>query len=113
GGVRSSYQYYPQSDTHVNLIDQYWYKVAIKSSQLRAYRSIMTDLVYRWSLIPHRTGKSPTALNTLWGDAHASICTTKSAFDQALWMSTGADDPGPGDLQSAGDFRKILALLQP
>jgi prepilin-type N-terminal cleavage/methylation domain-containing protein/prepilin-type processing-associated H-X9-DG protein len=113
GSVRSSYQYYPQSDERVNLLNKYWYKVATKSTQLRAYRSVMTDLVYRWSMIPHRSGSNPNALNTLWGDGHATVCTTRTAFDPALWMPSGSDNPGPGDVAPADDFRKILALLQP
>jgi prepilin-type N-terminal cleavage/methylation domain-containing protein len=110
--VRSSYQYYPQSEERVNLLNQYWYKVANKLSQLSFKRSVITDLVYEWQMIPHRTGNTPTALNTVWGDGHATICTTKAAFDPVLW-NAAVNDPGPGDVAPADDFRKILALLSP
>jgi hypothetical protein len=48
-----------------------------------------------------------TALNGGLGDGHASISTTKAAFDQRLWTSGGS----PGDNESP--FLGIVSRLQP
>jgi hypothetical protein len=112
GGVRSSYQYYPQSEELVSPLSPYWFKVASRMSQLSLKKSVMSDLVFEWQMIPHRSGNTPTSLNTVWGDGHASISSTRAAFDPVLW-NAAVNDPGPGDEAPATNFRKILALLKP
>jgi prepilin-type N-terminal cleavage/methylation domain-containing protein len=104
--LRSSYMYYPQSDTMVNPANvNLGYRTAKRMAQLRADRILTTDLMYDYASIPHRSTKDATALNILWGDAHASISTTKAAFDRSLWTLI------PGDNEPS--FLKILALLRP
>jgi prepilin-type N-terminal cleavage/methylation domain-containing protein len=104
--LRSSYMYYPQTDELVTAGNtNSGYRVALKLGQLNVKRVLMTDLIYAYDSIPHRAGKSPAALNVLWGDAHASICTTRAAFTPARW------NPIPGDNDST--FRPIISMLQP
>ena len=115
--VRANYMYYPQSDQRAKdrLIvgQEEWMRVAEKSSQLVANRSMVTDLIYTVRTRPHTTAKNPTGINTLWGDGHVSFSTTKQAFDPKLW------DPGDdaGSAQNPGDntmkFRTIVSLLRP
>src|SRR6266481_7949563 len=104
--VRANYMYYPQSDQRAKdrLIvgQEEWMRVAEKSGQLVANRSMVTDLIYTVRTRPHTTAKNPTGINTLWGDGHVSFSTTKAAFDPKLW------DPGDFDasLQDPGDDPK-------
>jgi prepilin-type N-terminal cleavage/methylation domain-containing protein len=112
GSVRSSYQYYPQGEELVSPQSPYWFKVASRLTQLSVKKSVVTDLVFEWQMIPHRNGSTPSSLNTVWGDGHVSISTTKAAFDPVLW-NAAQNDPGPGDQAPATNFRKILALLKP
>jgi prepilin-type N-terminal cleavage/methylation domain-containing protein len=115
--VRGNYMYYPQSDTRAKTNpkpgEEEWCTVAQKSSQLVSQRSIVTDLIYTLRTRPHTSSRSPTGLNTLWGDMHVSFSTTKKAFDPKLW------DPGDDHLsaQNPGDnatkFRNIVSLLRP
>jgi prepilin-type N-terminal cleavage/methylation domain-containing protein/prepilin-type processing-associated H-X9-DG protein len=106
--LRSSYMYYPQTDEPVHLGNpNLGYRVAKKQTQLKALRVLLTDLIYDYDSIPHRAGKNPNALNVVWGDGHASISTTKAAFDQTLWTSGG----NPGDNESP--FLRVISLLQP
>jgi len=104
--VRSSYILYPQSSTLVTPGNPYRYKLANKIGELSADHAVMPDLIHVYESIPHRTGNSPAALNVLWGDMHASISTTKAAFDPALW-----GNGGPG--ANADAFQKIISLLEP
>lgn len=101
--VRSSYNYYPQSDAVVNN-DLEWHVTAVKSSQLSARLSMMTDLIASLNSVPHKAGGKANSLNVLWGDTHVSISTTKTAFDPVLWTAPGGDPVA---------FRKILARLRP
>ncbi len=115
--VRGNYMYYPQSDLPVRdepPPDQIeWRRVAEKSSQLVAQRSITTDLIYTVRTRPHTTAKNPVGINALWGDMHVSFSTTKKAFEPKLW------DPGDdaASAQNPGDnpkkFRTIVGLLRP
>ena len=116
--VRSSYSYYPQTGQLVNPADPTsGYTTATKTSQLVATRSIMTDLIYEWSDIPHRGGKDPTALNVLWGDSHASIFTSKAVFntDATHWNVTaskaGGWNAGPGETGFNQNFLNIFSLI--
>ena len=110
--VRGNYMYYPQSG-RASSLNASWMAVAQKTSDLRADRSILTDLVYTYNLIPHCNGKAPIGVNSLWGDMHANFSNTKSAFTATYWdmgdgPSAGTD---PGDNFSR--FCPFIALLRP
>ena len=115
--VRGCYMYYPQSDqpstTPPRPGEEEWTRVAEKSSQLVARRSMVTDLIYTVRTRPHTTSRNPIGINALWGDVHVSFSTTKQAFDPKLW------DPGDdaASAQNPGDnprkFRTIVGLLRP
>jgi prepilin-type N-terminal cleavage/methylation domain-containing protein len=115
--VRDNYPYYPQSDEpaikNPPAGQEEWTRVAEKSSQLVAKRSVVTDLIHTVRTRPHTTGRNPVGLNALWGDNHVSFSTTKKAFDPKLWDPL-TDEPGalnPGD--NAVKFRTIVSLLRP
>jgi len=112
--LRSSYMYYPQSADLVNRAkEDSGYKTARRATQLRADRPVMTDLIHDYSSIPHRSARNPNALNVLWGDAHASVCTTRRAFDPGplYWNVPGGSAGRPGD--SEPNFLRIVSLLRP
>ncbi len=111
GGLycRSSYEYYPQSDTLWQPVGGTAYKAATKLSALSPKHSTMTDLICYWSQIPHRAGNTPTTINVLWGDMHANISTTKDAFNPAYWDVNGGTPPGNDTVK----FVKIISVLQP
>jgi prepilin-type N-terminal cleavage/methylation domain-containing protein/prepilin-type processing-associated H-X9-DG protein len=113
--VRSSYSYYPRSDVLVNSANpNSGFTVPRKSSQLSGRRSMMTDLLYEWTYIPHRGGKNPNAINVVWGDGHASVFTSKAAFDQGAnyWNVAAGVGAGPGEPGKNQNFLNILALIQ-
>ena len=106
--------YYPQSETLRNAADaNSGYITAKKSTQLSAKRMIMSDLIHEYIYIPHRSAKNPNALNVLWGDGHATVCTTKPAFDTGplYWNAAGGALNGPGDREP--NFLRIIALMRP
>jgi prepilin-type N-terminal cleavage/methylation domain-containing protein len=103
--VRSSYSYFPQSGQRVVANDPTWFKVATKQTQLRSDRSMITDMIIAYEALPHRSAKNPNALNTLWGDTHASVSTSPQAFDPRLWAADVGHD--------AASFRKIVSYLRP
>jgi len=110
--VRGNYMYYPQSGK-ASSININWMAVAQKTSDLRSDRSILTDLVYTYNLIPHCNGKAPIGVNALWGDMHANFSNTHAAFTATYWdmgagPSVGTD---PGDNTSR--FCPMIALLRP
>lgn len=114
--LRSSYMYDPQSEELVNPANaNSGYKTAKKLARLSPNRVAMTDLIYEYRSIPHRTGNNPAALNVLWGDTHANACTSKAAFDPGptYWNAAAApgSSQGPGDLEA--NFLRIVALLRP
>jgi type II secretory pathway pseudopilin PulG len=115
--VRGNYMYYPQSNELAKRNpkpgEELWSTVAQKSSQLVADRSIVTDLIYTVRTRPHTSSRSPTGINTLWGDTHVSFSTTKAAFDPKLWdpMDDHRSAQNPGD--NPGKFRSIVSLLRP
>jgi len=105
--VRGNYMYYPQSDQLAKknpaLGEEEWTRVAEKSLQFVAKRSIVTDLIYSAPTRPHTSSRNPAGINALWGDNHVSFSTTKQAFDPKLW------DPGDDPKK----FRTIVSLLRP
>jgi len=109
--VRNSYSYYPQGNAAtVASPTLNWYAPAVKSSQLVAMRSIMSDTLYAYATIPHRGGKTANALNLVWGDGHASTSNAKAALDPSLWGGN-TTSAWPGNDPTA--FHTILQLIQP
>ena len=115
--MRGCYIYYPQSDQPSRAPprpgEEEWTRVAEKSWQLVAQRSMVTDLIYTVRTRPHTTSKNPVGISALWGDTHASFSTTKQAFDPKLWNpgDDAASAQNPGD--NPTKFRTIVALLRP
>jgi len=110
--VRGNYMYYPQSGI-ASSVNINWMAVAQKTSDLRADRSLLTDLVYTYNLIPHCNGKAPIGINALWGDMHANFSNTKSAFTATYWDMGAGPSAGtdPGD--NTARFCPMIALLRP
>ena len=116
--VRSTYMYYPQTDIGLpgeglEPEQKDWVLVAEKSSQLRAMRCVVTDLIYTRATIPHATGRNPNGLNALWGDMHVTYSTTPEAF-RPQWWDDGQHHIGkqnPGD--NPYKFRTIVSTLKP
>ena len=114
--VRSSYGYYPQTIRLVDANDPTsGYIVATKASQLSASKSMLSDAVYEWSQVPHRSGDTPKALNVAWGDGHASPCTGPKVFDPDAdyWNADAGLGAGPGEPGNDQMFLKVMATLQP
>lgn len=116
--VRSTYMYYPQSDVGIDeegLEDaqENWVLVAEKSSQLRAHRSVVTDLIYTRATIPHTTQNNPNGINALWGDMHVTFSRTPAAFHSDYWDDgqhhVGKQNPGDNPFK----FRTIVSTLRP
>ena len=109
--VRGNYMYYPQSGK-VSPVNPNWMIMAKKTSEFRADRTILTDLVYTWNKIPHRSSNKPIGVNALCGDGHATFTGTKSAFTATYWdMGNGADGTNPGN--KTDRFCSMIALLRP
>jgi prepilin-type N-terminal cleavage/methylation domain-containing protein/prepilin-type processing-associated H-X9-DG protein len=114
--LRSSYMYYPCSSQYINpLVPTSGYVAAKKTSELTATHVEMTDLIYDWGSIAHRSGPTPKALNVLWGDGHASASTTAAAFSNPnLWGSNPSGASGGNDAaDNDNQFLKIISYLQP
>ncbi|MEI6074867.1 MAG: prepilin-type N-terminal cleavage/methylation domain-containing protein [Verrucomicrobiota bacterium] len=110
--VRGQYMYFPQTATVVPNLSYTAMAVAKKTSELRPDRSVLTDLVYVYNLIPHCNGKAPVGINALWGDMHANFSNTKSAFNQFYWdMGAGVGGTNPGN--NPDRFCPMIALLRP
>lgn len=117
GRVRGNYMYYPQSNQPHRSpqppAEIEWRRVAEKTTELVAQRTMVTDLIYTVATRPHTTAKNPSGINALWGDGHASFSTTKAAFDPKLWDSgehhTSQQNPGDNPTK----FRTIVGLLRP
>jgi prepilin-type N-terminal cleavage/methylation domain-containing protein/prepilin-type processing-associated H-X9-DG protein len=112
---RSSYMYYPQtSQLMIAGVPTSGYQEAKKLGQLDSQHVAMTDLIYDYPSIPHRSGSTATALNILWGDGHVKISTSPAAFNYSYW---GSNPGGQGGGNDAADnepqFLKIISLLQP
>ena len=103
--TRSSYLFYPQSTKLVNAAVPDYYQFAAKTSELSPTLATMTDIIYSWNNLTHRSGNDSPSLNVLWGDMHVSISASKPAFAASLW------NPDPDS--NAQAFQKILALLKP
>jgi prepilin-type N-terminal cleavage/methylation domain-containing protein len=116
GQVRGNYIYYPQSKTRSasSPAAENWSRLAIKTLDLQADRSLVTDLIYTWRTIPHRSARYPVGLEVLWGDNHVSFSTTKTAFNQLKYWDPGDDHlSGLNPGNNTDRFRSILSLLKP
>jgi prepilin-type processing-associated H-X9-DG protein len=74
---------------------------------------MMTDIIYEWSQITHRSGQTPSAINVVWGDGHAGSSTSPAIFNQDddYWDVDHGGYPGaPGNDQN---FLNIMAAIQP
>jgi prepilin-type N-terminal cleavage/methylation domain-containing protein/prepilin-type processing-associated H-X9-DG protein len=115
GNLRSSYMYYPCSRQYIlPLVPTSGYVVAKKSTELTADHLTLTDLIYDYDSIPHRSGSTAKALNVLWGDGHVKASTSQNAFNnKTLWGSApnGVANGDAGDVD--GQFLKIISYLQP
>jgi prepilin-type N-terminal cleavage/methylation domain-containing protein len=115
--VRSSYMYCPQTDVLVDPANPAsGHTVAKKLSDLNPQRVAMTDLIYDWPSIPHRSGAYPTGLNVVWGDGHANVCASPAVFKLGLpvWGNnpTGAAN-GNDAADNEPNFLQIISLLEP
>ncbi len=112
---RSSYMYYPQtSQLMIAGVPTSGYQEAKKLGQLDSQHVAMTDLIYDYPSIPHRSGSTATALNILWGDGHVRVSTSPAAFTYSYWGSNPSGQGGGNDAaDNESQFLKIISLLQP
>ena len=87
--------------------------MASKTADLAVNKAMITDLIYTWRTIPHRSGNNPAGLNVGWGDGHITFSTTKAAFDQSKYWDYDdqLSNQNPGN--NTPKFRSILSLLRP
>ncbi|MEO8429633.1 MAG: hypothetical protein ABI651_21285, partial [Verrucomicrobiota bacterium] len=117
GQVNMTYMYLPRTDLPVKDPSEAnlgWTQVARKQTELRAERTLVTDLIFTWDTLAHKYAKNAAGLNVLWGDGHAKFSTTKAAFDLKLWGPTGnqwAANEVPGG--NSKNFNTIVSLLRP
>ena len=74
---------------------------------------MITDLIYTWRTIPHRSGNRPVGLQVVWGDGHVSFSASKAAFNQKLYWDTDDHLSGLNPGNNLIRFRSILSLLRP
>jgi prepilin-type N-terminal cleavage/methylation domain-containing protein/prepilin-type processing-associated H-X9-DG protein len=111
--VRSGYGYFPQTGRLAGADPASGYLVAKKSTELVSSRPMMTDIIYEWSQITHRHGQTPAAINVVWGDGHASSCTSPAIFNQDADYWDVADGGYPGAPGNDQNFLNIMAAIQP
>jgi prepilin-type N-terminal cleavage/methylation domain-containing protein len=115
GRIRGNYIWYPQSRTTSTMspTGMEWATVALKSTELAANRAMITDLIYTWRTIPHRSGDNPAGLHVAWGDGHVTFSTTKAAFDRAKYWDFDDHNSSQNPGNNTPKFRSILSLLKP
>jgi len=113
--VRSGYGYYPQAAQFVGAGPASGYKVAKKSTDISPVRPMLTDIIYEWTQITHRTGSTPSAINIVWGDGHAGTCTSPAVVnpDPDYWNADAGLGAGPGEPGEDQNFLNIMAAIQP
>jgi len=114
--VRSGYGYYPQTGRTLGTTPASGYVVAQKAADLSPSRPMLTDIIYEWVEITHRTaGHAPSGLNVVWGDGHAGTCTAPAALDPGgdYWNALAGLGAGPGEPGEDRNFLAIMAALQP
>jgi prepilin-type N-terminal cleavage/methylation domain-containing protein len=111
--VRSGYGYFPQTDQLIGAAPASGNIVAQRTEDLSSSRPMMTDIIYEWSQLTHRSGQTPVAINAVCGDGHAGSCTSRAIFNQGpdYWDVANSGYPGaPGHDQN---FLNIMAQVQP
>ena len=113
--IRSGYGYYPQTSKFIGTDAASGYVVATKAADLSPMRPMMTDILYEWTEITHRSSGVPTAINALWGDGHVSSCTGPAVLnpDPDYWNADAGLGGGPGEPGSDQQFLNINAAIQP
>jgi prepilin-type N-terminal cleavage/methylation domain-containing protein len=113
--VRSGYGYYPQTSQLIGTNAAAGYVVAKRGADLSPSRPVLTDIIYEWTQITHRTGLTPSAINVVWGDGHAGICTSPLALDPGpqYWNAAAGLGTGPGEPGKDQNFLNIMAAIQP
>ena len=76
---------------------------------------MLTDIIYEWTQITHRTGSTPSAINIVWGDGHAGTCTSPAVVnpDPDYWNADAGLGAGPGEPGEDQNFLNIMAAIQP
>lgn len=112
--IRSGYGYYPQTSKFVDTDAASGYIVATRLTDISPARPMLTDIIYEWTQITHRTGQKPSAINVVWGDGHASACTSKAALnpDPDYWNADAGLGAGPGEPGEDQNFLNIMAAIQ-
>lgn len=115
GRVRGNYIWYPQSRdlSPMSPAGQEWSTVALRGTELASTKAMITDLIYTWRTIPHRSGNNPAGLNVAWGDGHVSFSSTKAALNRSLYWDTDDHLSGANPGNNVQKFRSILSLLRP
>jgi prepilin-type N-terminal cleavage/methylation domain-containing protein/prepilin-type processing-associated H-X9-DG protein len=112
--IRSGYGYYPQTGKLVGADPTSGYIVATKQTEISPVRPMLTDIIYEWTQIPHRTGVTPSAINVLWGDGHVAACTSPAALnpDADYWNADAGLGAGPGEPGNNQMYLNIMAAIQ-
>jgi hypothetical protein len=112
--VRSGYGYYPQAAQFTGDGPASGYKVAKKATEISPIRPMLTDAIYEWTQITHRTGQTPSAINIVWGDGHASTCSSPAVLnpDPDYWNADAGLGTGPGEPGNDKMFLNIMAAIQ-
>ena len=120
--IRVGYTYSPQSGSkalyartipgHSNYSPPAF---ALKATEFSSQYSILTDLIYRQDMIPHRANsKGGYGLNALFGDMHVNFQHDPAFFSTTdVWTGT-ENGQTTGGIESEGDnFRWLLMSLKP
>jgi prepilin-type N-terminal cleavage/methylation domain-containing protein len=113
--VRSEYGYYPQTSQPIGAGPASGFIVAKKGAEISPSRPLLTDIIYEWTQITHRAGRTPSAINIVWGDGHASTCGSPAVLNQgaAYWNVAACLGGGPGEPGKDQNFLNIMAAMQP
>jgi prepilin-type N-terminal cleavage/methylation domain-containing protein len=124
GRVRIGYTYFPQSGsrtiaTSVTPRGKSAFNppaTALKSIELSARYTIVTDLVYRMDMVTHRSGlKKGLGLDTLFGDMHVNYQHEPQYFDTVnVWYGTENGQTPNGGIEDEGaEFRWLMSAFKP
>lgn len=121
--VRIGYTYFPQSGSRTlpSITPQAKPAfnppaTALKSIELSAKYTIVTDLVYRQDMVTHRSGfKKSLGLNTLFGDMHVNYQHDPQFFDTVnVWYGTENGQSPNGGIEDEGkEFRWLMSAFKP
>ncbi len=114
--VRTAYNYVPQSTVLQSIGGgRLGPAVATNINDLDQTKSIMTDLIQNWGVIPHKVSSGASGLNALFSDSHVSFqSATKNpqAFQQSLWGTSGSGNE-ISESPNQPNFRYVMSLWQP